>query len=139
MELLNVAGRFLRNRLDDLDDYETLSSFVTAFPSALTEEQLSTVRTEFLEFCEHYDGPSGPDELRNSADDIDRIGHELKAEVEQFSAELRRRAEEWESEADPEPDPPDFEDEPELRAGVGDEQAIDDMFERLREELNLRS
>jgi hypothetical protein len=132
--ILDVSARFLSTRLDDLEDYDTLKDFLKKFPGVFDDEQLTTLRSEFKEFCDSYDPTwSDSNDLRSYADDMEDIGSFLDVEVEKYVVEFRNRAELWDAEAGPEREEDDV--DPDWRSASSHTESFDEMFDRLRDEL----
>jgi hypothetical protein len=131
-----ASKRCLVHQLREFDDFRSFTRFIESFPDAVSQEDIRRVRSEFEEFCGDYSRgwDKDPELLRSVADDIERVGGKLGAEVQRFSDRLTNEANELEAESgrvDPEPDDEDSS----WRGVVEDDQRVELMFETLLNEI----
>jgi len=137
---LSAASELLRHGLEDINEFDSFCDFRDSFPEMVQSDEMDRIRVAFEEFCEAYDASwvDDPDDLRSIADDLERIGGKLEADVRAVCTRLYRGADEWESEKK-EDDHEGEEPDEDWRGGYGAPESTDSMFDSLLEELNERS
>lgn len=107
--LTSEAGKdlvfILKNRAlaetSDLDDFDNLAYLVDALPQSFTESELEVVRETFSEYIELYSNEcdlSNPEELREEASRIRKVGDFLQVDTADAQYKLREIADEIEKE-----------------------------------------
>lgn len=135
--IVAAAANYLTKDLEDLDDFSSVGKFVESFPSAIVAAELDRIRRVFAGLCETYDDSwaNDPEDLRGVAEDFDRVGSQLKVDVDTVYGNLIRRAEDWESDRRESPDEPEDSDD-EWRGHQIPSENIDLMFESLLREID---
>jgi len=85
----------------EIDDFDTLSYFVSALSQSFVESELEIVREAYSEFVELYLDKcdlSDPEEIREEASRIGNIGNLLKVDTDDVQDRLRESASEIEEE-----------------------------------------
>jgi len=98
--VLTIKNRALSGP-SDLDDFDNLAYLVDALPQSFTESELEVVRETFSQFIERYSTEcdlSNPEELREEASRISKVGDLLNVDTDDAQDILREIAREIEKE-----------------------------------------
>lgn len=119
---------------DTLEDFETISGVIDAFPDHVAESDLAAIRADFAEFADNYSRSCDimdPDEIREESLRLGSVGESLTVATDEAQERLRDAAEQIESEGGGRPEP----DEDEWRevdmADRFTESDLDSMFGTL--------
>ena len=138
--VFRAAKKFLTQSLYEFEDFSNVGTFVEKFPNAIDSSELDRIRQEFREFSKSYADvrERDPNVLRSIAEEITTVGEKLEVDVSDWADPLFQKADEIESEREPEDSEPEDLD----KSWHDDSKALRDvdlMFEGLLREITERA